>query len=183
MSDCVTASEKKEFIEWFLTHYELQKREASWLLCYLSSEERLLQRVHFVDNLRGLPKTLLISTRCSQMPAFRFQKNRRVHTDVETAFYDIRSYPDEEIYIGLSFKGRATCPEYAAVLEGNPMEKPDLVQEPMLSLMAEMILDKAVQEFQKKHLYRQIDQALAEGNKAAFLQLTEEWKNLLEFNR
>ncbi|OYD09971.1 ReoY family proteolytic degradation factor [Paludifilum halophilum] len=183
MSECVTVSEKKEFIQWFLGRYELQKREAAWLLNYLCSDDQLLERTHFVDSLRRLPKSISISTRCVQMTPFQFTKNGRVSTDVETAFYDIRSCPREDLFISLYFKERSACPEYAAVLEVNPMERQDLVQDSLCSLLAEMILDQAVREFREKELYRRIDDALARGDEKQFLQLTEQWLAIMEKNK
>lgn len=180
MSDCITTSDKKEFIQWFLSQYQLQKRETAWLLSYLSSDDQLLERVHFVDNLRGLPRTISIAAHPIQMTPFQFTKNNFISTDVETAFYDIRSCPHDEIYISLFFKDRATCSQYAAVLEVNPMEKQDLVQDSYLGLMAEIVLDRAVSDFYEKELYRRIDQALATGDKAKFLQLTELWRKWIE---
>ncbi|AUS08716.1 hypothetical protein C1X05_07570 [Laceyella sacchari] len=180
MESSVTIQEKKEFIRWFLNRYELQKKEAAWLLEFLSSNERLLSRVHFVDHVRHLPKTMIISAKCSKMIPFRFTKNKRVGTDVETAFYDIRTNPNEEVYIGLHFKDRAACPEYAAILEGNPMEKHDLVQDHLLSLFAEIILDQAVKEFQRKELYKRIDHALQARDEETFLRLSEQWVKILE---
>ncbi|MGA9175027.1 MAG: ReoY family proteolytic degradation factor [Thermoactinomyces sp.] len=180
MKSRVSVAEKKEFIHWFLQKYELQKKEAAWLLSYLSSSDELLKHVHFVDHVRRLPKSMMISTKCSKMISFRFTKNKRVGADVETAFYDIRTYPHEDLYIGLYFKDRAKSPEYAAVLEVNPMEKHDLVQDHLLSLFAEMLLDQAVKEFQRRELYKKIDHALEERDEQAFLQLSEQWIKILE---
>ena len=42
MSECITSSDKKEFIQWFLNQHQLQKREAAWLLSYLASEDDIL---------------------------------------------------------------------------------------------------------------------------------------------
>ena len=89
----VSISDKKDFIQWFLNRYELRKRESAWLLSYLSSDDELLKRVHFVENLRNLPKTIMMSTRCIRMTSFKFTKHNRVSTDVETAFYDIVPVP------------------------------------------------------------------------------------------
>ena len=60
------------------------------------------------------------------------------------------------------------------------MERQDLVQDTLLGLLAEIVLDRAIRDFRERELYRQIDQALAEGDEAKFLQLTEEWRNLVE---
>ncbi|AQS56721.1 ReoY family proteolytic degradation factor [Novibacillus thermophilus] len=180
MNECVTTSEKKSFIHWFLEHYELQAKESAWLLSFLASDERLLARVHFIDSFHNLPKVILMSTKCTQMAPFKFYKHKRVTREVEKAFYDIRANPHEDIYIGLFFKDRSTCPEYAAVLEGNPMDKQNVVQDSLLSLMAEIVLEQSQRAYRKKTLYSQIDEALAKGDEETFFTLTEELKALLE---
>lgn len=180
MNDCVTVSEKKEFIQWFLNRFELQKREVAWLLNYLASDDEALRRIHFVDCLRHLPKTMIISARCTSMTPFQFSKRKRVTSDVETAFYDIRSCSDDDLYINLHFKDKTSCPQYAAVLEVNPMERQDLVQDSLFSLVAEIILDQAVRDYRQKELYRRIDEALANGDEQQFLQLTEQWLKIIE---
>lgn len=183
MSECVTVSEKKEFIQWFLGRHELQKREAAWLLNYLCSDDQLLKKTHFVNSLQQLNKTMTISARCVQMPPFQFTKNNRITNDVETAFYDIRSCPREDLYINLFFKERSSCPEYAAVQEVNPMEKQDYVQDSVISLFAELILDQVVREYREKDLYRKIDEALVRGDEKQFLQLTEQWLAIMEMRK
>ncbi|PTM58702.1 YpiB family protein [Desmospora activa] len=182
MSDCVTISEKKEFIQWFLNRCELQRREAAWLLNYLSSDDEVLGRTHFVDCLRHLPKTMIVSARCVSMTPFQYSKRKRVTSDVETAFYDIRSCSNDDLYITLHFEDKTSCPEYAAIaiLEVNPMERQDLVQDSLFGLFAEVILDQAVRDYRKKDLYRRIDEALANGDEQQFLQLTEQWLKIIE---
>ena len=70
-----------------------------------SSKDELLARVHFVEHVLSLPKSIIISTKCSDMPSFQFSRKRRVGTDVESVFYDFQLFPDDEIYIGLVFSG------------------------------------------------------------------------------
>ncbi|GAB7387536.1 ReoY family proteolytic degradation factor [Bacillaceae bacterium] len=178
MPHIVTVTAKKHFLKWFLRRYEPQKKEAVWLLNYLLANDKLLEKVHFIDNFKNLPKTILISTKCVDMTPFKFYKNKKVTPDVEKAFHDIRSNPDEDIYIGLFFKDKDRSPEYAAVLEGNPMERQDVVHDVVLELMAEIVLDRALRSFKREKLYQEIDRALAEGNKEAFLALTEELRAL-----
>ncbi|WP_373865251.1 IDEAL domain-containing protein [Paenibacillus koleovorans] len=48
----------------------------------------------------------------------------------------------------------------------------------MLGLFAEMILDDAVRKHKTQTLYREIDDALARGDEATFLNLTRELKML-----
>ncbi|KEO84245.1 ReoY family proteolytic degradation factor [Tumebacillus flagellatus] len=180
MGEVITIAEKKTFIKWFLEKYDLQNREAEWLLQYIASSDQLLEKVHFIDNFRNLPKTILISTKCVQMTPFKFYKNKRVTSDVEKAFLDIHNNPNEDIYIGLFFKERTVSPEYAAVLERNPMDDTKETIDALVSLQAELILDHAFKQYRLNSLYERIDQALANGDQAAFLELTSELKTVLE---
>lgn len=176
----ITVNKKRDFIHWFLDNYTLSKKEATWLLTYLASNDKFLERIHFVEDIHDLPKSILISTECVTMTSFKFYKNSRVTPDVETAFLDIRSNPDEDIYIGLFFKDRESSPEYAAILEGNPMERQNLVKDSLLELLAEMTLDEAVRVFNKDKLHKEIDQALIIGDKNKFMELTEQLNKIID---
>lgn len=176
----ITVNEKKEFIRWFLNSYKIAKKEAAWLITYLAANDTLLEKVHFVDDIHDLPKALLISTDCITMTPFKFYKNNRVTPDVEAAFLDIRSNPDEDIYVGLYFKDRETSPEYSAVLEVNPMEKQNLVRDTLLELVAELILDQSIRDFNKQRLYEEIDKALSIGDKETFIKLTDQLNIILK---
>ncbi|OEF99021.1 IDEAL domain protein [Vulcanibacillus modesticaldus] len=176
----ISVSDKKEFIKWFLNTYTLAKREVAWFMTYLSSSDKLLEKVHFVKDIVGLPKAIMMSTECVTMTPFKFYKNNRVTPDVETAFLDIRSNPEEDVYIGLFFKDRETSPEYAAVLEVNPMGKQNLVKDNFLELLAELVLDQAVREFNKERLYEAIDVALVNGDRKRFIELTNQLNMLLK---
>ncbi|RXT13928.1 YpiB family protein [Ammoniphilus sp. CFH 90114] len=178
MGEAVTVSAKKEFIRWFLSKFQLKKKEGSWLFNYMLSDERLLERVHFTDDLRNRDKTMIISTVCSQATPFQFQKSTKIYYDVERAFHDIRLNPEEDVFISLYFKDRLLCPQYLAVLEGRPMESPRITQDDVMSLMAEIVMDKAIRKQRLKVLYDEIDRSLAEGNQSRFLELTGEWNEL-----
>jgi uncharacterized protein YpiB (UPF0302 family) len=180
MGEVIHVAEKKQFIKWFLDRFELQNREAEWLLQYLCSNDQLLERVHFIDNFRNLPKTILISAKDVQMTPFKFYKNKRVTSDVEKAFLDIHNHPTEDIYIGLFFKDRASSPEYAAVLEANPLDDTKESTDALVELQAEIILDQSIRDFEYDRLLRAIDDALDNRNRQLFLELTNDLKKKLE---
>ncbi|KKK39726.1 phosphoesterase [Mesobacillus campisalis] len=46
------------------------------------------------------------------------------------------------------------------------------------SLVAEMVLEKALLKFRKEKIQQQIDQALSEKNKEEFMRLTEKLKTI-----
>jgi uncharacterized protein YpiB (UPF0302 family) len=59
------------------------------------------------------------------------------------------------------------------------MGKMNIINDTMLSLIAEMVLDESVRKFKEQYLYEEIDKALAEGNEQSFIALTTELRTLL----
>lgn len=59
------------------------------------------------------------------------------------------------------------------------MEKQYIGQPQLMSLMAEMILDKAIRDYEIDRLYKEIDQSLMERDKERFMRLTDELNTLL----
>lgn len=51
--------------------------------------------------------------------------------------------------------------------------------EAMLSLYAELVLDESIRKYREKHLYQEIDDALAKRDEKSFLVLTNELRILL----
>jgi uncharacterized protein YpiB (UPF0302 family) len=174
----VPVSEKRDFIRWFLHHYELQQREAAFLLTYLIYNEPLLAKVHFVEQVPSINRSIIISATGVEQPAFRFLKNKRIGHDVESAYFDMKTFPSEDVYMGLYYKDRSACPRFAAVMEGIPMKKQDIVQDQMLSLFAEMVLDESLRRFQEAQLRKQIDEALAQYDQKRFEELVIQLEQL-----
>ncbi|MBX5437075.1 MAG: YpiB family protein [Alicyclobacillaceae bacterium] len=180
MSSTVTIAEKKQFLRWFLANYQLQSREAEMLIRYMMTRENVLRRVHFVENFHHLPRVVVVSTTCVPVAPFRYyRRNKPVSTDVEQAFLDLYQHPDEDIYVGLYFKDRATSPAYASVLEETTsMELEPAVQE-MISLQAEWVIDQAVRSFQRRRLMDEVDRALDMRDRALFFEAS---RRLSEFD-
>jgi len=178
LDDVVTASAKKEFIRWFLSHYQLKKKEGTWLFNYILSDERLLERIHFTEDLRNRDKTMIVSAICSGATPFQFQKLTKVYYDVEKAFHDIRLNPHEDLYVTVYFRDRLTCSRYLTVLEGRPLQDQRVSQETMMSLLAEIIMDRSIRKHRMQKLQEEIDISLLKGEKGRFLALTSEWNEL-----
>lgn len=66
------------------------------------------------------------------------------------------------------------------VMEVSPLEKQNVVPNQLYSLMAELVLDHAVREYEIRRLYEEIDLSLARRDKKRFMKLTEELKMILE---
>lgn len=166
----VPLSEKKQFIRWFLEHYELKKRECIWLLNYLVADDRLMENVHFIRHAEYCPKAIIMSTRCTQDVPFQYFKKHVMTVEPEKAFHDIRLYCDETLYVQLNFKNNAQSPEYAAVLEENPYYDEQISE--TYASMAETVINKAEKEFERKNLLRLVDMALDAEDEQWFYELT-----------
>ncbi|SIS96595.1 YpiB family protein [Alicyclobacillus vulcanalis] len=181
MGTTVSVAEKKHFLRWFLANYRLQSREAEMLLRYMMSRENILERVHFVDHFRQFSRVIVVSTTCVHVAPFRYyRRNKPVTTDVEQAFMDLYQHPDEDIYVGLFFKDRSTCPEFASVLEEPARPDLDPAVREMLSVQADLVIEQALRAYRREQLMRAVDAALDAGDKRAFLAASE---RLIQFDR
>ena len=174
METPVTVSEKKEFIRWFLSHYQLKRREAVWILNFLMSNHQLMEKVHFVEEAQYCPRGIIMSTRCTEKIPFRFYKGNIMTTDAEKSFHDIRLNRDEELYIQINFYDDKMSPEYVAVLEENPYyeKNPLLIKQD--DEYARQFLEESLFKYRESQLLHEIDDALDQQNKETFLLLTEE---------
>ncbi|MFO1444618.1 YpiB family protein [Bacillus sp. Bva_UNVM-123] len=176
MSAPVSVNEKKDFIRWFLNHYQLKRRECVWILNYLMSHDQLMEKVHFVEQAQYSPKGLVMSTHCVDDVPFRFYKENVMTTDAEKSFHDIRLNREEDIFIQLNFHASNKAHQYAAVLEENPYMPKNLQISEKERLIAERFLAESIEKFQKELLMKKIDEALDHHDEKAFLHLTAKLK-------
>ncbi|PWI57061.1 YpiB family protein [Sulfoacidibacillus thermotolerans] len=181
MKNVITVADKKHFITWFLEHYELRNPEAEWLLQYLASNDQLLAKVHFTEQFRNSKKSILMSTTCVQMTGFKFYKNKRVTSDVEKAFLDVHTHPDEDVYVTLYYRGRSDCVHYLSVVENlqEAMSKATPT-DILIELQVELLLDHIEQTHRKEQLLRAIDEALDRMDRDAFITLSENYRKFLQ---
>ncbi|MCM3236811.1 ReoY family proteolytic degradation factor [Heyndrickxia oleronia] len=174
----VSVNEKKDFIRWFLNHYQLKRRESVWILNYLMSHDQLMEKVHFVEEAQFCPRGLIMSTHCVDNVPFRFYKENIMTTDAEKSFHDIRLNREEDIYIQLNFKSANLSYQYAAVLEENPF-MPNLLRiNDEDRIVAEKFLQESILGFQREKLLKEIDEALDKHDLDSFNKLTEQLKQL-----
>ncbi|GAA4071790.1 MAG TPA: IDEAL domain-containing protein [Bacilli bacterium] len=178
MSTSISIQDKKSFINWFLTHYQLKKRESVWILNYLINHESLLSNVHFIREARFCPRGMIISAQCSEEVAFRFYKDHIVTTDAEKSFHDIRLNRHEPIYIQLSFKNSHQNAEYNAVLEDNPFLPDDFFITKREKQLAKEFLDYTLFKAEQKQLLTEIDYALDHQDETKFITLTKKLSQL-----
>lgn len=178
MNAPVSVNEKKDFIRWFLNHYQLKRRECVWILNYLMSHDKLMEKVHFVEQAQYCPRGIVMSTHCVDEVPFRFYKANVMTTDAEKSFHDIRLNREEDIYIQLNFHASFKAPQFAAVLEENPYMPKNLQITDKDRQIAEQFLTSSIEKFQREKLIRQIDEALDCQDEEAFIRLTNQLKKL-----
>ncbi|WP_199690166.1 MULTISPECIES: ReoY family proteolytic degradation factor [Clostridia] len=176
----VSVEDKKSFIQWFLNHYQLKKRESVWILNYLMNHEELLSQLHFVREAKFCPRGIIMTSQCSSETAFRFYKNQLVTTDAEKSFHDIRLNKTEALYLQLNFKKSYQNALYIAVLEENPFIPDEYFITAQDKEIAHQLLEQSRYEFQKQALNKQIDQALDNMDEEAFLKLAKDLQLLEE---
>ncbi|AND41230.1 MULTISPECIES: ReoY family proteolytic degradation factor [Cytobacillus] len=178
MATPVSVNEKKDFIRWFLNHYQLKRRECVWILNYLMSHDQLMEKVHFVEQAQYCPRGLIMSAHCVDEVPFRFYKENVMTTDAEKSFHDIRLNRDEEIYIQLNFHASNKAHQYAAVMEENPFMPKTLQINEKDRLIAERFLTESLEKFRREKLLELIDEALDKQDKKAFNILTQQLNKL-----
>lgn len=172
----ISVVDKKEFLKTFLQHYELKRRECAWLLNYLMNDDKLMERVHFVEKAELTPKAIVISTKGVDSIPFSFQKEQHITTDAEKAFHDIRLNPEEDVYIELRFIGSKQYFPYLAVLEDNPYLPENRELAKLYQQEVEKLIEASLHQYKRKRLLDKIDQALDEKNKDLFERLVNELK-------
>jgi len=174
----VTAKDKKSFIQWFLNHYRLKKRESVWILNYLVNHNNLLENVHFVRDVKYCPRGIMMTSHCSEEVAFRFYKNHLVTTDAEKSFHEIRLNQNEPLYLQLNFKKSNQHPYYASVLEENPFLPDDYYITNDDKDLTNQLLNHSLYEFKKEKLLLEIDRSLDELDYQKFQTLTKQLNEL-----
>lgn len=178
MQTPVSAKDKKKFLQWFLNHYQLKKRESVWILNYLINHQEILENVHFVHDAKFCLRSIIITSQCSKEVPFRFYKNHLVTTDAEKAFHDIRLNQHESLYIQLNFNKANQNHMYAAVLEENPFVPDEYLITQQDKENATILLEHSLHEFRRHQILKKIDRTLDNQDKEEFNRLVLELRIL-----
>ncbi|AVQ99225.1 ReoY family proteolytic degradation factor [Oceanobacillus sp. M65] len=178
MQTPISIQDKKGFLQWFLNHYQLKKRESVWILNYLVNHDEILANVHFVREAKFCPRGIIMTSHCSEETPFRFYKNQLVTTDAEKSFHDIRLNHNEPLYLQLNFKKSYQNAAYVAVLEENPYIPDEYFITEKDQQIAEDLLERSIYTFKRSYLTQEIDLALDKMDQQRFLDLSNELKKL-----
>lgn len=156
-----TIQEKKDFIRYLLKKHEPKRRECVWILSYITSDVKLLEKVRFTDDARSKPLGMVIGFQNTDVIPFRYYIGNVMSADVEKVFHKLRLLgEDEKMYIELNYPSKHQDERYWEVAEAVKSEVPNVE------------MDNLMQEINAMRLEEYINQALDSNNKELFYQLT-----------
>ena len=155
----IDVREKKNFLTWMVNHVSFSRREVFWVLNYLANHEAILSNVHFVEGANFADRGLQISDLSVEGEPMKLFLQGKEFTDTDQIFHEIRLNWKKPLYVECLFENAWQTREYLSILEDNPFSS----------------WDASVSEAAKLNmLYAQIDQALEDGDRDAFLKLSDE---------
>ncbi|MFT8362359.1 MAG: YpiB family protein [Sporolactobacillus sp.] len=182
MEQMVTSAQKKVFIKWLIEQRIIESRETIWLLNYLRSNERLLNIVHFVESIEERSRAMMICCKASRVSDFEYTKLSVRTNDPEKAFHDLRLNQDDPVYIKIQLEAVQLSAEYFAVLEDN-QDAPTGSIHDIYGKAVDDAMGTAERAYAESFLYEQINEALDNGEKEKFLELSSRWKALKDSRR
>ncbi|MCD1023516.1 YpiB family protein [Enterococcus sp. SMC-9] len=176
----IDVKEKKNFLNWFVTHASFSRREVCWILNYLANHEAILNNVHFVENADTTSRGLQIRDLTVQGDPIKLFISGKVFDDSDQIFHEIRLNWKDALYIECLFDNAWDNPGYLSILEDNPFMKWNENIDPDIIDSIDQFLFEEEQTARIKQLYQEIDAALEKGDEETFLRLSEAVNKELE---
>lgn len=163
----ISTRDKQDYLKWFLSEYQFSSRENKWILEMLLKQPEVLEQVNFVKSIKNCPRSISISTLCSDQTEFVFTKKKLVTIDQHKAYHDLRLNTKTPIYVKLNYKGQEKCPKYGFITIDNPFEENNYLRGKD-KYVANENLEEIAQNRTIELLKGKINQALDEKNKQEF---------------
>lgn len=164
---------KKRFLRWFISHQLTENDDVSWFLDDLLADEKVLNRIHFVEKIDSTPKGMIISTIPGDEP-FTFFKGSVQSDNVYTAYHELQLHEDEPFYVKIKFPS----------VEKNRLYQMLLREEKSYTkrnkAIATHLLNHLLQKEQKALLQQKIDWALDTKNEEMFKYYSTQLKKLVD---
>lgn len=181
MKKTVQLMKKKKFINWFLETYRLKTPNAAKILGALTANEDLLQRTHFVENVRSLPSAVIISAQGAETVSFLCRINNVYYEDIDEFIAQLEYELPEELFIWLSFNREYLCAMCDIVLGFKPeIDDKIFYHQVIKDLERELNFKVRDVDERKKKLVSEIDQALIKGDKDRFMALATLFKEMFD---
>src|SRR5699024_3612267 len=119
MSISVSVQEKKTFLEWFISKYDMKLFELNWLLEDIIADEQALDCIQFTEEIHKCPKGIEISIDENNDVQFLFFKGKIKTKDVYTAYHELHLYRNETLFFYLDFPDKQWSILYLDVIEAD----------------------------------------------------------------
>lgn len=174
-----TMTTKKEFLYWFLKNHRTKTKEGAWILNYILSNGRILERVQFVEYAKGTPFGLTVASVDSDTAPFSFSKGETSYVTPELAFKEIKN-SEGPIFIEIQFQNRLSNPLFVSALDDvdttSIEEEINLTEQELTEI--DRMLEQSIQNGYIERIQKEIDQALSEGDRKSFLALSAQYIEL-----
>jgi len=173
----VNSEVKKSFIRELQGNFSLKRRESNWILNYIADNARLIENVHFVDDVTGYENAITMAVNTSDEKPFTALIEGTETTDAEKTFHHMRLNVDKPWYIKIDGdKQLLQLESYVKVVGDNPNVKlPN-----KYSVEAQKLIDKMEYEHQLNWFKTRVDEALDNGDKESFMKYSEELKSFCQ---
>lgn len=169
---------KKKFICGFLQNYQLKDVKAAKVLKFLMKHDEILKRVYLVNNIHSFSNVILISAKESPAPSFLCHLKGESWDNVDEIIAIMVLSPPEELYLCLAGEGQ---PRLAWELPAKTGRTRGYARKVIKKLEKEILTNFFIREKQRMELESRIDQALDRGNMEEFLNLSSQYRKVLEF--
>ena len=174
----IDVTEKREFLVWLINNVSFRRREVIWILNYLINHETILKNVHIVENANYTKRGLIIRDITQEDEPMSLHVHGQDFSNSDQIFHEIRLHWTQPLYLECIFPNSWQNPQYLSVLEDNPDASwNDSVSEEIIREVEEYIA-REEKEAKLRLLINQINQALENGDKEAFLELSDEINRL-----
>lgn len=181
MSEAISVREKKFFLRNLLKKYDFRRSDIYWIKNYLLDNDRLLNRMRFVDDPDSLNNVIIITSKCAENPTvMQLVSDKVVYTDFDEINSMIRESARKKyyLYIEVSDSLYASNPYFVKVVEEN--KKATATVSHQSKEDGELLVSLIMTQQEVKHLLEKIDEAIDKNDKKSFLTYTEKLKVLQE---
>lgn len=174
----IDVADKREFLVWLINNISFKRREVIWILNYLINHEAILKNVHITEQVDVTDRGLLLRDITQAEEAMTLFVQGQSFTNSDQIFHEIRLHWQQPLYLECSFPNAWQNEQYVSVLEDNPEASwNDRVSESIVDEV-ETYLEIEELDAKIKLTYHQIDLALEQDDKEAFLELSDEVNRL-----
>lgn len=183
MKNWVSATEKSNFLKWFLDQHQLKHKDARVLIDYLLKQHPILENLSFTSAIKSGEKSIIISSMQSDQPGFVYYNGKIKTEDVSKALGDLMSNPADKLNIVLHFYGKQSNQRYLQLVEPatNYFVRHKQFQE--YSKEVNSLIEKSLIEQEIKKVREAIDAALDQNDKQLFNRLVERLSELKDLEK